>query len=47
LPFREPSLSLRDLAESIDKIEEFTAGMDLESFRKDSKTIAAVERSWR
>ena len=25
-------------------IEEFTAGMDLDSFRKDAKTIAAVER---
>jgi uncharacterized protein with HEPN domain len=44
LPFREPSLSLRDVAESIGMIEEFTAGMDLESFRKDPRTIAAVER---
>ena len=44
MPFRESHLSLRDIADSIVMIEEFTAGMDLESFRKDPKTIAAVER---
>jgi uncharacterized protein with HEPN domain len=44
LPFREPGLSLRDIAEAIDLIEDFVAGMDFGAFRQDPKTIAAVER---
>jgi uncharacterized protein with HEPN domain len=44
LPFREPSLPLRDIVASIDAIESFTEGMDFEAFRADAKTIAAVER---
>ena len=44
MPFREPSLSLGDIAGAIRAIEEFTAGMDLESFRSDPRTVAAVER---
>jgi len=44
LPFREPSLPLQDILDSIKMIEAFTSGMDLEAFRKDPKTIAAVER---
>ena len=44
LPFREPSLWLRDIAEAIERIEQFTQGMDFESYRADRKTIAAVER---
>lgn len=41
MPFREPTLPLQD---SIRMIEAFTSGIDLEVFRKDPKTIAAVER---
>jgi len=44
LPFREPSLSLRDISDAINMIEGFTAGMDFEAFREDPKTVAAVER---
>jgi uncharacterized protein with HEPN domain len=44
LPFKEPNASLRDILESIDKIERFTAGMDLIAFSEDEKTISAVER---
>jgi uncharacterized protein with HEPN domain len=44
LPFREPSLSLRDIAAAITAIKQFTHGMNAETFRADPKTIAAVER---
>ena len=41
---RDPRLSLSDIADAIDNINEFTAGMDFEAFGEDLKTIAAVER---
>ena len=41
---RDPLLSLSDIHDAITAIAEFTAGMDIESFRSDSKTVAAVER---
>jgi uncharacterized protein with HEPN domain len=44
LPFREPALSLRDIIEGIDMIAQFVQDMDLEAFREDPKTVAAVER---
>jgi uncharacterized protein with HEPN domain len=44
LPFRDTALWLRDIADSIEMVEQFTAGMDFESFRGDAKTVAAVER---
>jgi uncharacterized protein with HEPN domain len=44
LPFKDPAPSLNDNLSSIDLIESFTSGMNLESFRNDAKTIAAVER---
>jgi uncharacterized protein with HEPN domain len=44
LPFREPTLSLRDILDSIDMIVQFARGMDFEAFREDPKTVAAVER---
>jgi uncharacterized protein with HEPN domain len=44
LPFREPELSLRDILNGIDMIIQFVGDMDLEAFREDPKTIAAVER---
>jgi uncharacterized protein with HEPN domain len=44
VPFREPVLSLRDIAEAIDAIMQFTQGMDAVAFRSDPKTVAAVER---
>lgn len=43
MPFRDPSLSLRDILEAIDMIERFTLDMDFEAFREDPKTVAAVE----
>jgi uncharacterized protein with HEPN domain len=44
LPFNDPKSKLRDIHGSIQLIEEFVAGMDLDAFRKDPKTQAAVER---
>jgi uncharacterized protein with HEPN domain len=44
LPFREPALSLQDIIDGIDMIVEFVRDMDLEAFREDPKTVAAVER---
>ena len=44
MPFREPTLSLRDILDGIDTIVQFVRGMDLEAFREDPKTVAAVER---
>jgi uncharacterized protein with HEPN domain len=44
LPFREPALPLRDIVEAIVSIEQFTAGMDLDAFRSDPKTVSAIER---
>jgi uncharacterized protein with HEPN domain len=44
LPFREPILSLRDILDGVDMIVRFVRDMDLDAFREDPKTIAAVER---
>ena len=44
MPFKDPNLSFQDILEAITNIEEFTYGMDLDGFRGDPKTIAAVER---
>lgn len=44
MPFRESGLSLRDILEAIDMIDDFTSGMDFDAFREDPKTVAAVER---
>ena len=44
MPFSEPALPLRDILDGIAMIEEFTRGMNFESFREDAKTVAAVER---
>lgn len=44
MPFEDAKSHLRDILESIERIEEFIQGMDFESFRFDSKTKAAVER---
>jgi uncharacterized protein with HEPN domain len=44
LPFSGASLSLADILDAIVAIEQFTQDMDLDSFRQDPKTIAAVER---
>lgn len=44
MPFEDAQSHLRDICESIQLIEEFVSGMDLEGFRDDSKTRAAVER---
>jgi len=44
LPLNEPSLPLRDILESISKIEMFIAGFDFVEFGNDEKTVAAVER---
>ncbi len=44
MPFREPSLPLRDIFGNIADIETYIEGMDFDAFRRDGKTVAAVER---
>ena len=44
MPFSEAPLSLADILDAIVAIERFTQSMDLDTFRQDPKTIAAVER---
>ncbi|HEX4167960.1 MAG TPA: HepT-like ribonuclease domain-containing protein [Bryobacteraceae bacterium] len=44
MPFKEPALALRDIAEAVVAIKQFTNGMDGAKFREDPKTVAAVER---
>jgi uncharacterized protein with HEPN domain len=44
MPFRDPRRHLEDVLEAIDKIAEFIGGMDLDAYRRDEKTKAAVER---
>lgn len=44
LPFDKPVSALRDIADAVVSIQQFTEGMDFEAFRQDLKTIAAVER---
>ena len=44
MPFSEAYLSLTDILDAIVATEQFTQDMDLDSFRQDPKTIAAVER---
>lgn len=39
---RSPALYLKDILESIELIEQFVAGMELEEFKKDIKTSDAV-----
>jgi uncharacterized protein with HEPN domain len=41
---RDFKLFLKDMLDSIDKIEQFTAGMDVEDFLNDEKTSSAVIR---
>lgn len=41
---RDYKLYLKDMLDSIEKIEEFTSGMDYEKFKKDDKTSSAVAR---
>lgn len=44
MPFSDVERLLRDILDAIGMVETFTAGMDLDEFRDDPKTVAAVER---
>jgi uncharacterized protein with HEPN domain len=44
LPFSDADRLFRDIIDAIGMIDRFTSGMDLEAFRDDPKTVAAVER---
>ncbi|MGD0734175.1 MAG: HepT-like ribonuclease domain-containing protein [Terracidiphilus sp.] len=44
MPFEDARSHLEDILDSIVLIEEFVFGMDLEAYRLDAKTQAAVER---
>jgi uncharacterized protein with HEPN domain len=45
LSFRAPDQSLREILQGIDRIQLHVAGMSLNQFRDDIKTIDAVERN--
>ena len=44
MPFRDTQMHLRDILQSIDRIEEFLVGMGLADYENDFKTQSAVER---
>jgi uncharacterized protein with HEPN domain len=44
MPFEAARSHFEDILECILQIERFVAGMDLEAYRRDDKTQAAVER---
>jgi uncharacterized protein with HEPN domain len=44
LPFSDVQRHLRDIVDSIDRINEFVTGMDFPAYTRDEKTKAAVER---
>lgn len=44
MPFRDPRRHLEDVLDAIDKIAEFIGPIDLNAYRADDKTKAAVER---
>ena len=44
MPFEDTASQLTDILESIEAVQRFVSGMDLETFRWDEKTRAAVER---
>ena len=46
MPFDAPQAWLRDIADAVADIQQFTEGMDAEAFRADAKTRAAVERKF-
>lgn len=43
---RDVSLLLKDITDSIEKIERYTCMMDFESFAQDDKTVDAVVRNF-
>ena len=45
MPSKNPAQRLRDIVDNIDAIEVFTAGMELEAFAADRKTVYAVVRA--
>ena len=45
MPSKNPVQRLKDIVENIDAIREFTAGMTLESFTRDRRTVYAVTRA--
>lgn len=44
MPFEDAASYLENILESVEAIQRFVSGMDLEAFRWDEKTRAAVER---
>ena len=45
MPSKNPAQRLLDIIENLDAINEFTHGLDAETFRKDRKTVYAVVRA--
>ena len=45
MPSKNPAQRLSDIVENVDVIISFCAGLDLETFRRDRKTVYAVVRA--
>ena len=45
MPSKNPAQRLSDIIDNVDAINGFTAGLDLQSFRADRKTVYAVVRA--
>jgi hypothetical protein len=45
MPSKNPAQRLRDIAENIEAIRDFTSGMDVELFLSSRRTIYAVTRA--
>jgi uncharacterized protein with HEPN domain len=45
MPSKNPAQRLWDIVNNVDAIDIFTAGLDLETFRADRKTVYAVVRA--
>lgn len=45
MPSKNPAQRLADIVDNVDVIQTFTAGLDLQAFRADRKTVYAVVRA--
>jgi uncharacterized protein with HEPN domain len=45
MPSKDPDQRLRDIAENIEAVRTFTAGMDFAAYARDQKTLYAVTRA--
>ncbi len=44
--YNQPSILLQDIIEAIERIDDYTKGMNYDSFKTDNKTVDAVVRNF-